>query len=44
VVADARVLVPRALEAVRETGELEGLVRDRLALFWRSERARALLD
>lgn len=37
-------LASRAVGAAREAGELEGLVRSRLAPFWQSPEARAALD
>jgi len=42
-VGDAQLLVPPALEAIRETGLLEKLVRDRLEPFWTSEATLDLL-
>jgi hypothetical protein len=42
-VADARLLVPPAIEAIKQTGLLEQLVRARLEPFWTSETVRALL-
>lgn len=41
--ADAQLLVPPIVDAVRETGMLEPIVRDRLAPFWESEAVAALL-
>lgn len=41
--ADARLLVPTAIEAVKASGLLEGLVRARLEPFWTSEETVALL-
>ena len=41
--ADAQLLVPQALAALRETGLLEELVRARLEPFWTSEETLALL-
>jgi ribosomal silencing factor RsfS len=38
-VADAKSLVPPAIDAIKGTGLLEGLVRARLEPFWRSEAA-----
>jgi hypothetical protein len=42
-VADAQLLVPPAIEAIRGTGALEELVRARLEPFWTSDAALALL-
>ena len=40
---DVQLLIPRAIEAIRESGELESIVRERLEPFWRSQQVAALL-
>jgi hypothetical protein len=42
-VADAQLLVPPAIEAIKGTGLLERMVRARLEPFWKSEAVLALL-
>ena len=43
VLADAQLLVPPVIEAIKGTGLLEQIVRERLEPFWDSDRVRAML-
>ena len=40
---DVQLLIPRAIEAIRESGALESIVRERIEPFWRSEAVAELL-